>query len=457
MTRQAGSAVSADRAGAVRSANDIKSVAGRARSWWNGRTRLIVFVFGGLLVLQRSDTLDWPKLVYLVAAAGVVLSSVVTIWRTLNARDVAIIRPWLAVSAAFAVMVAVSLPIALAHEVGLVSWLRAAASYGLFAVAPLVAADARRAMSTKEAVGWMMLAGAIAAISFSIYWLQHRQIATLGIDPLGLPSAQLAYAGFAVAVACALASRSRAPAYLWAVAAGLILGALFITGTRTTFLLLAVPVILAVIVGRSRLRETASSIAVGAVTTALVFLLTIAALSGPTTPAAPAGSSGTPQATARPDLIGERLGSVGTILVAPAGGQSLTERLAQTRAAFATFAANPLLGSGPGRLYSWTNASGKVVYTRTLDTPLMIAAEFGLLGALVLIALVSAFVWFIRLMGRTLGRGPEYLSVIGLGSTFGLTSLLGPPMDDKGAAYALALVLTIALTAAAPGSNDVKG
>lgn len=444
-----------------------------AVAWWNGRTRLVLFVFGGMLVLQRSDSLDTPKLIYLVAAAAIVVSSAIALWRRPDSRGDTVMRHWLALSVAFGLMIAVSLPVALAHGAGYTPWLRGAAAYALFAVAPLVAFDARRLVSTREALRWMMLAAGLAAVSFSIHWMERRGIADLGIDPLVLPSAQLAYAGFAVAVAFALRSPRSVP---WAVGAGLILGALLITGARTTLLLLAVPAILAVVVGRSNWRRTGLAIGVIAATTGLVFVSTITALSiqSPVPSPAPPGSSGSPPLTAtpstattpgatspgggtgsspppvkppatpRPDLIGERLGSVGTILVNPASAQSLTERIAQTQAAFVVFAADPLLGSGPGKLYRWIDSSGVTVDSYTLDTPLMVAAEFGLLGITVCIGLVATFAWFIRRTRRTGAGGPEHLSVVGLATTFGLTGFLGPPMDDKGAAYALALVLTIA-------------
>jgi hypothetical protein len=434
-------------------------------------------VFGGLLVLQRSETLDAPKAAYLVAAAAVVVSAGIVLWQTWDTQDHSLIWPWIGISVAFMIMIAISLPVALAHGVGFTPWLRGAATYALFAAAPLVAFDARRVMSTREAVGWMTVAGGLAAVSFSIYWLQHRHIVELGIDPLVLPSAQLAYAGFAVAVAYAFRSSRAVP---WAVTGGLILGALLITGTRTTFLLLAIPALLAVIVGRSHWKQTGMVIAIGGITTVAVFVVTIFALSnpippsGPTVPtssagnspaaASPAGTFGSssggsagpaaPQVTARPDLIGEHLGSVGTILVDPGSGQSLTERIAQTRTALVAFVADPLLGSGPGSIYTWTNSSGRIVQVSGLDTPFMIAAEFGLLGIVICLGLVGVFLWFIRLMGRTTGRSPERLSMVGLATSFGLTGLLGPPMDDKGAAYALALVLTIALTVVGAGKRD---
>jgi O-antigen ligase/polysaccharide polymerase Wzy-like membrane protein len=438
--------------------------------WWNGRTRMIVFVFGGLLVLGRSATLDLPKVAYLVAAAAVVMSAAIAIWRERDRRDLFMIRPWIAMSIAMAAMIVLSLPVALAHGVGLAAWLRAASPYGVFAAAPIIAFDARTVISPREAVGWMAAAGALAAISFSIFWLEHRGIVDLGIEPLVLPSAQLAYAGFAVAVAFAFRTRNSAA---WATAGGLILGVLLVTGTRTTFLLLGVVAILAIVAGRSQWRQVGTAIVVGGAATGLVMVLTVLALTEPTPPpgpptaSAPVASSlpstsgapvhsAQPRETARPDLVGERLGSIWDLYSGEGSGQSLKERIAQTRAAFAAFAANPVLGAGPGKVYTWTDSSGLRVNSPTLDTPLMIAAEFGTVGILVYPALISVFAWFIRVARQTTGRGPEHLSVIGLAATFGLTAFLGPPMDDKGAAYALGLVLAIVLSVAAHrgmGSN----
>jgi hypothetical protein len=419
---------------------------------WNRRIRLVAYVFGGLLVLQRSDTLDSPKLVYFAVATATVLSSAWVAWRHRDEPGFAVMRPWIAISLAFAAMIAISLPVALSHGVAFTPWLRAVAPYGLFAAAPIVALDARRAIGRSEAIGWMILAATLAASSFSIYWVQHRQIADLGIEPPVLPSAQLAFAGFALAVAFAFGS-SRSGR--WAVLSGLILGAILITGARTTLLLLGVPAVLAVVAGRCRWKTTAVAIGIGALTTTLVLTLTIFALSSPST-SKTIVSDGTSAATARPGLIGEHLGSVTTVLADTASGQSLHERLAQTEAAFVAFAGDLVLGSGPGQVYSWTDSSGRTVDTRTLDTPLMIAAEFGLLGIAVLIGLVAVFAWFIRYLYRTVGPGPELLGFIGISTTFALTSLLGPPMDDKGAAFALCLLITVVLAPRTARTADVS-
>lgn len=452
------------------SARPPTSWAIEAARWWNGRTRTVLFVFSGLIVLQSSDALDLAKLVYLVLAGAVVVSAAVVAVHRPDRYGLFGVRPWLAISVAIAIMIAISLAVAMGHGIGFTPWLRGVAPYALFAVAPLVALDARRVMSAHEAVVWTMLAGVLAAVSFSIYWLERRQIVDLGIDRLVLPSAQLAYAGFAVATAFAL--RSGRPVR-WGVAAGLILGLLLITGSRTTLLLVVVAAILAIAVGHSEWRRTTRALVSGAATAGIVVAVTVAILSsqtltlasprpGPAVSSTPGTSNQSPASTKpdeapRPDLIGERLGSVGQMVTDPASGQSLKERIAQTQAAFVAFAADPWLGSGPGRLYTWTNSSGVRIESYDLDTPLMVPAKFGLLGILVSIALIGAFAWFIRLTRRTIGRGPEHLSVVGLAVVFGLTSFLGPPMDDKGAAYALTLVMAIALPAVAAASQDARG
>jgi predicted permease len=66
------------------------------------------------------------------------------------------------------------------------------------------------------------------------------------------------------------------------------------------------------------------------------------------------------------------------------------------------------------------------------------------MGLLVGLATVGVFVWFC-LTAVTKRRSPAQLAFVGLAATFGLTSLLGPPMEDKGAAFALALILALAL------------
>ena len=79
---------------------------------WNGRTRLIVFVFGGLLTLQSSDALSLPKVFYLVvcgAVVGAAVWSVRDLWSDHRSPE----WPWVVSSALFVALLAVSLPVAL--------------------------------------------------------------------------------------------------------------------------------------------------------------------------------------------------------------------------------------------------------------------------------------------------------------------------------------------------------
>jgi len=227
--------------------------AARLTAAWNGRTRLILFVFGGLLTLQSSDELDLPKLLYLVAC-GLVVGSSVWSMRDLRSDHGSPEWPWVVSSALFVALLAVSLPVALLGETGLVSWLRDASTYGLFAAAPIVAFDARRASSTRDLISLLIVAGLLASASFAVEWFARRSILLLPFDRLVLPTGQVASALFIVSVAWAF----RGPRIGWAGAtlAGFLLGVFLATGTRTTLILVVAPLVIAAALGRSAWRRT---------------------------------------------------------------------------------------------------------------------------------------------------------------------------------------------------------
>jgi hypothetical protein len=426
------------------------------RGVWTGKSRTLLFVFGGLLVLQASDVLDVGKLIYLVVAVAVILSAAAVIWVSRGDADIKMMRPWLAVSAAFAVMLAISLPVALTHGTGIVPWVRNVASYGLFAAAPLIAIDARRSMTDREIVALTLAGGTLAAVSFSVAWLARRSIADFGIGHLLLPSAQFSFVAFAVGLAVATSARRVLP---WCAVSGAILGLLLVTGTRTTLLLTPVILLLAAAAGRVAWKQVGSALFVTGCATAAVVVLVFVAVNSRQlgandavlpVPSASAGDA-VSSASALPssespksDSIGGHLGSIGELATNPASEQSLRERIAQSQVAFQAFLASPLLGSGPGQKYSWTNASGVHVESSMLDTPLMLPAAYGLVGIAVAGALVGTFFWFLRILGHSSRGRLGHLAFVGLAGVFGVTSILGAPMDDKGAAYGFALVLALA-------------
>ncbi len=381
---------------------------------WNGRTRLIVFVFGGLLTLQNSDALSLPKVFYLVvrgAVVGAAVWSVRDLWSDHRSPE----WPWVVSSALFVALLAVSLPVALLGGTSPVSWLRDASTYGLFAAAPIMAFDARRASSTRDLTSLSMVAGLLASVSFAVEWFARRSILALPFDRLVLPSGQVASALFIVGVAWAC----RGPSIGWvgAALAGFSCWASSSpTGTRTAAAILLVgaehpqwPWPSAGLPGAGRLRlphwsssRRSAPLARSASRSRRSRrarrrarpLRQSPALNrrrdrrsrrrlGPST-----GSTvpATPLPTARPQVIGERIGSLGDLFRDPGSQGSFRERLAQTRVAWEAFLAHPLVGVGPGKEIAWFDHAGSARQSYYLNTPLAFAAKFGLVGIVVLLS-----------------------------------------------------------------------
>ena len=415
--------------------------AARLTAAWNGRTRLILFVFGGLLTLQSSDELDLPKLLYLVAC-GLVVGSSVWSMRDLRSDHLSPEWPWVVSSALFVALLAVSLPVALLGETGLVSWLRDASTYGLFAAAPIVAFDARRASSTRDLISLLIVAGLLASASFAVEWFARRSILLLPFDRLVLPTGQVASALFIVSVAWAF----RGPRIGWAGAtlAGFLLGVFLATETRTTLILVVAPLVIAAALGRSAWRRTLVAgglviVATFATTSAITYSLKAAAAGSPI--------PGTAPLTPEPQMITNLIGSVIDLVRDPGSQGSFRERLTQTRVAAEALLADPLFGLGPGKEIAWIDDTGRHQQSYYLDTPLMFVAKFGLAGFAVYLSWAACAIASLRRLVRRAGWTPGTLALLGYGAVFAVASALGPPMDDKGASFALAFVLALAIAA----------
>ena len=423
---------------------------------WNGRTRLILFVFGGLLTLQSSDALSVPKLLYLVICCLVVGSAA---WAV---RDLRFDRsspewPWLVSSALFVVLLAVSAPVALLDGTSPVSWLRDASTFGLFAAAPIVAFDARRASSSRDLNSLLTVAGLLASASFAVEWFARRSILVLPFDRIVLPTGQVASALFVVSVAWAL--RGRRFGWAGAAFAGLLLGVFLSTGTRTTLILVAAPLAMAAALGRPSWRRSLAAGGLVAVATFATFMaITISIEAATAVPGASAAVSGPVSGAAAPtpppQVIENRILSVGDLLRDPGSQGSFRERLSQTRVAADAFLARPLFGIGPGAEIAWVDDGGRAQQSYYLDTPLMFEAKFGLVGLAVLLAWAGCALVSLRRLVRRRGWTTGTLALLGYGALFAASSALGPPMDDKGASFALAFVLALAIGAVGPSNVE---
>ena len=200
--------------------------------------RAAFLVFGGLTVLQSSDGVDLIKFGYLLGAGVAFVAALVNL-RSLGAtRSYQLLRAVIIVSLLLASLVALSIVNSLAHGTGLTLWVRDAAPYLLFAAVPVLVLDLQSKTSSKLVIAMFVIAGMLAALSYTVEWLDRRVLVELPITRIALPSGALRSALYVFALSGALlASGSRARAG-WAMLAGLIYALTFITGTRSTSLLL---------------------------------------------------------------------------------------------------------------------------------------------------------------------------------------------------------------------------
>jgi len=410
----------------------------------DGRTLVLVVVVGGLFTLQSSDNLDPQKIAYLLLVAAAVTVAMAGIPWWLSAERAAIGRPWVIAAGATVIMLIISLVVSRAYGTSLTSWLRDTAPVALLAAAPILALACARKVSARWLVAVLAVCGSLASLSFAVEWIGRRHLAVLPIDRIVLPTGGLASALLAVATALALSRVSGK--WSWAVMAGIVLGLFFATGTRSTLLLLAVPIGTAIVAGRPRLFATRVVLTQVVVAIAVFFVAVsgIAIANGSATPEAPPGSLVSTTAAPPVDSLGQRLDAIGSLVTDPGSDQSLQERLAQTNAAWQALIGSPLVGVGTGYGFQWTNSSNQKVVAFTLDTPLVYLAEFGMLGLIPLALLVAAYLGLVRGLWRQRQRArTEYLALVSFAFVLAVGGVQGFPFEDKGLSFGLILVLAL--------------
>jgi hypothetical protein len=465
--------VAADGGGSTRSGSNERSYARRFREilrragLLSGVGRVSIVVIGALAVLESSQDIGLLKIAFLGVAVVLVLASALNVLRMRQSTVVSVARPWLIASAVLLALIVISLPVAVARGTSISAWLRDATAYGLFAAAPWLAIDLALSACRRAVLALTVFAGAAAAASYAVVWLEKRHIADLAVDRLALPSIILATALFAVALAISLSTvRYR---YLWAAAASLTLGTLVVSGSRQSLVLLAVcpvlllaswgsdrasplrprllvataPVLVALaIVGVTQIRLSSPQHQPGAGTTSANVPSTAG---GPIDGAAASATSASPTPVPTRNLT-ERYESIGSVLA----GQdaSFQERVSQSRAVWASFLDSPIVGGGLGVPIPWTDPAG-VLHTDnafTADSPILVLAKFGVLGlGLVVVLVWAAAATIRRLSGGGVATREAWLATIGL--AFGILLLMpfAWQLEDKGSALATTLVLAFGL------------
>lgn len=404
---------------------------------WGGFIRLAAITVGGILVLQSTDSLDAPKTIYLVVAGSAILIALFRLPSTAGTRAFSAMRPLLLAMVALLAVIAVSLFVALSHEVNATAWLRDASAYALFAVVALVALDAHRASHR----ALLLLALAVSGLSMASYivaWLDIRSIAEAPIERLVLPSGALASMFFLVTSAYSYRSSRRH--LVWAAAAGVTLGLFLIIGTRGRIPFAVLPVVLAAVSSRG-VRANFPSWAIQYVVAAAV-VVAVPVIQELTTPPE------TPPEQRPTEVIGRRVDSMDDLVVNPLGDASMRERVSQTVGAWDVFAANPVVGAGPGLAIEWRDWEGKPRAGWDLDSPVLLIAKFGVVGALAAAGWVVGFGRLSAAVFPRIRESPEFVVLVGQIVVFLYASLFSPPMQDKGMSFALMFVLALVLNRA---------
>jgi hypothetical protein len=445
-----------------------------------GVWRLVIVVAGGLGILQSTQGLGLTKLAYLAVASVAFAASVRAIWGHRDREMFRAARPWFIASGVLVALIAISLPVALAHGTPITQWLRDAATYGLFAAAPVFALDAAASMRKGLLLGLTVAFALLGALSFAISWISLRNLAVLPIDQLVLPTVSLPTVLFVVCIAAAILDQPRRIA--WIVLGGTAFAVFLISGTRSTlFILVAVPVLVA-LAGRARLKSSAvASVGVAIVAAVLVvgvqaaFARSNVALpppidSGPIattpigsngggagspppgispgpepSPGATPGTSASPSPTQRPapNPDANLVRRIQDFLSSPERDGSFRERVTQYGLAWDIFVGSPLIGSGLGHPFTWTRLDGTSTTDLTADTPLVLPAKLGIAG-LVWLTIV-AIVW-LRFARRLRQAGLNLPGLVMGGWAAALVGLAwtGFSVEDKGFSFAVMLILSLA-------------
>jgi hypothetical protein len=211
----------------------------------NGLVRQIFSIFGGLFIFQGISGLGATKIVYLAGLLFVLVGSILNIRKRHSEWKRFRLRPLLTVSTIFGIYVVLSFAFACLQGNSVTDTFRDASPYLLFAIAPLLAVDMALSLSRKAVVFLFAVASAMSLVNFMAAWYANHNIASIGINQIGLYSGMLTASIFSYVTAQAMTGK-RAP-LLYLLFSGIILAALESTGTRSTFVLLVAPIVIMLI------------------------------------------------------------------------------------------------------------------------------------------------------------------------------------------------------------------
>lgn len=390
--------------------------------------RFVFIIVGGMVVLQSSQELDATKLAYFAGAALAFGAALINycVLATKERDKTAQLILMLTLSLLVTI---VSLVVAMRNGTVLNAWLRDVAPYCLLLTVPIFARDISISEgSQKRLIAFFVTIGVLGCLSFLVSWLSRRGIEAVAIDRLLLPTPWLPAALLCLSTARALSDKkSNLWWYLLMVIAP---GSILLTATRSAVVLLVGPAIIALSFRNDLPKTLGRFLCFGLI--ALVVVV---------------GFVVTTKSNEQSQAIVTRLGSIVIIAKEPGADPSFIERRAETVAAWELFKGHMAFGTGPGYPIIWYS-DWRTSHEFFVDSSLSFLSKFGLLGAGVLLA----WVFMLRSMvGRLGGSGlnPAKHALLGFVAVTVVNLPLSNPLEDKGFAFALLLLLSLLFTSSA--------
>lgn len=393
--------------------------------------RLALFVFGGMVAMGGTSGLGATKIGYAGLMGALV---VVGLYRILKDHDPEwrrMVRSALTISTLLWLLTGIAIVVGAMHGNPLTRIAQDAFTYALLATAPIVGAEAALGGTFKRLKPLVAVVGVVASASWAVWWLARRGSAIGGLDRIMLSSSFLGFAVFSIALVMAVNSRRPAARFGWSFLAVVIPLIYIASGSRSmlVYALGILGVLGARRLGRLPLTRAvfAGVAAAGAALWALPHIFR----------ALPDG-----------DRIVRRFAGLGELLGSSQGISSDGSYVERERAYKYTgdmFAEFPILGQGFG--YRYPSVSGLTAGDLKVDSPLLIFAKFGIIGAIILLAVL----WQLWKLSKET-QGPCELRLSGtVLRIFALVAVgrlwFVAPTEDKGTAYALALMICFALVA----------
>lgn len=386
--------------------------------------RLLVLVFGGLVVLGSSTEVSTAKLIYGAAVLGVAMISIINLLRD---PPPWLARTWLWLGLALALAGSMVISTVATPGSDPTSIIRQGLFYMLIPLAPFIGVETGRELRLATTLWIAGGAGTLTAVGFAVDWLSRRGVAAFNLNFLVLGSTVLAGLGFALTLLIAVSTKGR-QRVLWATMAAIIPVAMLVTGTRTNLMLFVVIVGMLGPLAKYRLHPGRAFAAVILVGAAIIIMLPIAArmlLSDPT-------------------FLDKRVFALLEVLSGSAAGdQSFQWRAIQYQYALDQIELRPLLGHGLG----WNPPFA-------MDTPLVTVIKLGIVGTVVLVLFLVTSLLVIEKLAQARGYAPIHAAARGMAVLLVALLPFGSPIEDRGFSFTLALLFAgVAAAANVPAAE----